>query len=770
MSVVNGKRQAAWFGIEPEAGAESGAAPGPFAGVVFNRPLDQVFTYRIPARLSATLRPGQRLRVPLGRGNKPEVGYCVRVDAGLPAGVEPSKVKEVIEALDDPPQIDANMLELTRWMASYYACAWGQALDAVVPAGVKKQAGTRVGTFLVIPEEVRVTLDAVLKDLPAKQAEALAVLGRSDEPLSVADLCRMAKCATGPVVALRQRGLVHAVKRRSRKRPAADPAEVGETVPPVRPDLTPEQVGVLDRLAPALEGDFFATFLIHGVTGSGKTEVYLSAIEKVVARGREAIVLVPEISLTPQTIRRFKRRFPRVAVLHSHLSDAERHRHWQSIASGEIQVVVGARSAVFAPARRLGLIVIDEEHEGTFKQETTPRYHARDVAVKRAQMERVPVLLGSATPALETWRNAETGRYTRLAMNERVGSRPMPDVALIDLRHEKPPLAGLSQTLRQAMTDALDAGGQVILLLNRRGFHTFVICPNPQCGKVLKCDACDVALTFHKGRRLLVCHTCDAERRCPPACPYCGAQKLHYGGIGTERLEREVLLSFPDRVVKRMDSDTMRTPGSHEAVLSAFKEGAVDILLGTQMIAKGLDFPNVTLVGVVNADTALHMPDFRAAERTFQLVAQVAGRTGRGDKPGKVLVQTCCPDVPSIACATHHDYEGFVATELPERQRFGMPPFGRLVRMIARGPDELVVRDYMERLAAALRAAAPASVRLLGPAPSPVLKIRNLYRYHLRLLAPGPKPLQDLIHAVPAGVPTPTGVELAVDVDPVSML
>ncbi|MDR3634414.1 MAG: primosomal protein N', partial [Isosphaeraceae bacterium] len=514
----------------------------------------------------------------------------------------------------------------------------------------------------------------------------------------------------------------------------------------------------------------FATFLIHGVTGSGKTEVYLSAIERVVALGREAIVLVPEISLTPQTIRRFRRRFPKVAVLHSHLSDAERHRHWRSIAAGEVQVVVGARSAVFAPARRLGLIVIDEEHESTFKQETTPRYHARDIAVKRAQMEGVPVLLGSATPSLESWRNAELGRYVRLAMHERVGARPMPAVELIDLRNEKTPLGGLSEPLRQAMIDALNAGGQVILLLNRRGFHTFVICPNPKCGQVLKCHACDVALTYHKGRKLLLCHTCDAERPRPPACPHCHGQGLHYGGIGTERLEREVVLAFPERVVRRMDSDTMRTPGSHERVLAAFKAGEVDILLGTQMIAKGLDFPNVTLVGVVNADTALHLPDFRAAERTFQLVAQVAGRTGRGDKVGRVLVQTYSPDHPAILCAAQHDYEAFVATELPVRQLMGVPPFGRLVRIIARGRDEAATRQYLEILAAALKDEAPADVRLLGPAPAPVLKIRHLFRYHLQLRSPTAKALQTLLHAVPPRHPAPPGVEVAIDVDPVSML
>ena len=445
MNVVNSKRQSAWFGLEDAETLR--AANDVFAGVVFNRPLEQVLTYRVPDWLKESLRVGQRVMAPLGKANKAEVGYCVAIGKGPPQGVEFSRIKDLSEILDNPPLIDAAMLELTRWMAGYYACAWGQALDAVVPAGVKKQAGTRIGTYLVVSEEVLAKREELT--LPPKQAEAFAVLCRASEPLTVSDVCRMAKCAPGPVKALRDRGLILAVKRRLRKN-----SKTAEPPPPearARLELTTEQQEVLDVLTPALRADAFQTFLIHGVTGSGKTEVYLCAIEEVVARGREAIVLVPEISLTPQTIRRFKRRFPKVAVLHSHLSDAERHRHWQSIAAGEAQVVVGARSAVFAPTRNLGLIVIDEEHESTFKQETTPRYHARDVAVKRAQLERVPVLLGSATPALESWRNAELGRYTKLTLRERVGNRPMPEVALIDLRNEKPPLAGLSQSLREAM-------------------------------------------------------------------------------------------------------------------------------------------------------------------------------------------------------------------------------------------------------------------------------------------------------------------------------
>jgi primosomal protein N' (replication factor Y) len=787
----SGESQPVWFGIDRDGGP---AADTLFAGVVVNRPIDQVLTYRVPARLRRSVGPGQRVRVPLGRGNRLTTGYCVTIDEGPPPGLDASKLKDVAEVLDPAPLIDEQMLALTRWLADYYACSWGQALNSALPAGVRNQAGTRVGTYLMVPEETRQALqEQTLKTkLSPKQGIALQVLCRAAAPLSLAEVCRRAGCTSAPVLALRRQGLVHSVRRRhsfgrdgqASVLGAADPraaapaigsaAQVdgtsGPGAAPVTPRLvlTDEQGTAMSALAAALAGDVFAPFLIQGVTGSGKTEVYLSAIEQVVARGREAIVLVPEISLTPQTIRRFRRRFSRVAVLHSHLSDIERHRHWQNIAGGEIEVVVGARSAIFAPTRRLGLIVIDEEHESTFKQETVPRYHARDVAVKRAQLARVPVLLGSATPSLETYRNAERGRYTRLVMSRRVEGRPMPSVEIIDLRHEKRMLGGLSDTLRQAMHQAIGEGGQVILLLNRRGYHTFVVCP--RCGHVVKCHSCDVAVTYHRGRHLLICHTCNAERACPPSCPACNAPQLHYGGIGTERLEREVQAAFPGQVSRRMDSDSMRRPGSHEEVLAAFKAGEVQILLGTQMIAKGLDFPNVTLVGVVNADTGLHLPDFRAAERTFQLVAQVAGRTGRGDRPGRVLVQTFCPDHPAILYAARHDYNGFVRSELPHREQSGVSPFGRMVRLIARGQNEDAVYEFMRKLADGLREAADPAVRILGPAPAPVIKIRNLYRFHLQARCPSARPLQSLLRQAATRFPCPQGVELAIDVDPISML
>ncbi|AMV35928.1 primosomal protein N' [Planctomyces sp. SH-PL62] len=775
-------RPPSWFGGEDVAPAERG---GLFIEVVVNRAFDQALTYGVPRKLVSGVQVGQRVRVPLGKRGGLVTGYCVSVGLLPPEGLDPSRIKNIAEILDPVPLIDARMLELTRWMAGYYLCSWGQALDAVVPAGVRNQAGTRIGTFLVVPPEtLQAWRDGTLEaTLTAKQAAAIDAVCRAEgDMLTVSDVCRRAKCGPGVVAGLRRDGRLHTVKRRlaldearkaakdeeadaTAQAPAPAAAEATEAKP--RLALTPEQQEAMDALSPALQGDAFAPFLVFGVTGSGKTEVYLSAIEQVVARGREAIVLVPEISLTPQTIRRFKRRFRRVAVLHSHLSDVERHRHWRNIARGEIDVVVGARSAIFAPTRRLGLIVVDEEHESTFKQETAPRYHARDVAVKRAHLESVPVMLGSATPSLESWSNAERGRYTKIDMPSRVEGRPMPAVELIDLRHEKHMTGGLSDTLRLAIHQALDDDGQVILLLNRRGYNTFIICP--KCGEVVKCRHCDVAATFHKGRRLLICHMCDAERPCPPACPSCHAPVLHYGGIGTERLEREVAMEFPFHAARRMDSDTMRRHGSHEEALAAFKSGEVRILLGTQMIAKGLDFPNVTLVGVVDADVALHLPDFRAAERTFQLVAQVAGRTGRGDRKGRVLVQTYSPESPAILHAARHDYESFVTQELPHRSAVLASPYGRIVRLLARGRDEGRVKAYLDELTTVLRAKADPSVRFLGPCPAPVLKIKEEFRFHLQLRCATPGPLRSLLHDL-SNPPLPPKVELAVDVDPVGML
>jgi primosomal protein N' (replication factor Y) len=462
------------------------------------------------------------------------------------------------------------------------------------------------------------------------------------------------------------------------------------------------------------------------------------------------------------------------------LQNAERGGHWRKIAAGRVQVIVGARSAVFAPTRKLGLIVIDEEHETTFKQEATPRYHARDVAVMRARLENIPIILGSATPSLESWHNAQRGQYTLLSLPRRVHDRPLPRVNLIDLRHDRHAdrrLHGLSPSLERAMTQALEAGGQVILLLNRRGFSTYIHCPS--CGHVEQCRFCDLTLTFHKEINVAMCHYCGYEAAPAEQCPECGQAQVRYQGMGTEKLQAEIEEKFPGRVVRRMDSDTMRRPGSHRRVLDAFKNGEIHILLGTQMIAKGLDFPNVTMVGVVNADVGLHRADFRAGERTFQLLAQVAGRTGRGSRGGKVFVQTFCPEHPSIALAAAHDYLSYARAELETRLQHKYPPYQRLARLVIRSKDKDAAGEYADRLAAAFapamvsvhrQGAEAAELRILGPAEAPVFRLKGYYRFHFQMQSPSSAYLHQVLRAVVPSVRLPREVDLTIDIDPQDML
>ena len=723
------------------------AAVAETVGVVLNRPLETLFTYRVPVELQPQIRLGQRLEVPLGRGNSPTVAYCVQINpvCNLPE----SKIKNVIAILDEEPLVDSAMLELTRWLAQYYVCSWGQTLEAVIPAGVRKQSGTAIRTCVALPDALREKTNEELK-LTDRQSRVYEILRHADRPIPVTEVCELAECSPAVVNGLCTKGLLLATKLRVAIDPDKRPKSLEKHTEGLPPEaLTLEQKNVLEQIRSAIQrgidepGKGFAPFLLHGVTGSGKTEVYLSAMETVVALGRQAIVLVPEISLTPQTIRRFRSRFDRVAVLHSHMSDAERHRHWASIVDGDIQVVVGARSAIFAPCRNLGLIVVDEEHENSFKQDSVPRYHARDTAIKRAHLLGIPAILGSATPSLESWGNARSKKFQLLSLHKRVENRPLPAVHLIDLRQEKSAPMGqgggdtspvLSPALLDAMRRTRADNGQIMLLLNRRGFHTVI--------------------------------------------------------MGTERLEREVRASFPNESIRRMDSDTTRGADSHEQILASFRSGDVRILLGTQMIAKGLDFPNVTLVGVISADTALHLPDFRASERTFQLLAQVAGRTGRGERTGRVLVQTFSPDHPAIELASKHDYLGFTKYELPLREQFALPPFGRMARLIARGEDDAAVAKYMvdvagriesEAKAMAVREAAaagrpapdpdaPGPVIVMGPSPAPVARIKNLFRHHLQARSLTAAALQTVLHAVLPDIQPPSSVELAIDVDPVSML
>jgi primosomal protein N' (replication factor Y) len=741
---------------------------GVFADVVFDRPLDHAYSYAVPAHLVERIGVGKRVEAPFGRGDKATVGYCVRVHDQPPMRA----VKSIARVLDDEALLTDSLLRLTRWMADYYLCGWGQVLQAVLPAGVRDQAGTREALFV---EPVPASeLPDPIPTLTPKQSHTLEKLRKADGPVEQRRLGREAGVGPTVIRSLIDKGLArrHVERVEREDTPPNGLVEVAEPI-----TLNADQEKVWKPVRQAVTAGGYHAFLLHGVTGSGKTEIYLRAIEEVVKQGKEALVLVPEISLTPQTIERFRGRCRDVAVMHSHLSDAERGAHWRRIAGGQVQAVVGARSAVFAPCRKLGLVIIDEEHEGTFKQESTPRYHARDVAVMRAKLENIPIIMGSATPALESWANAEKGQYTLLQLPNRVENRPLPHVSIVDLRHE--PRGGgtysaISPTLERAMRDALAKGGQVMLLLNRRGFSTHVHCP--ACGYVAVCENCDLSLTFHRQRASLLCHYCGHEQPPYRKCPGCQQPSILYRGLGTEKLQAEIEEKFPDKVVQRMDSDTMARPGSHQRVLDAFRDGLIHILLGTQMIAKGLDFPNVTLVGVVNADVGLHLPDFRAAERTFQLLAQVAGRTGRGERGGRVMIQTFTPDHPSIVLAATHDYLKFAELELVHRKEHRYPPYQRLARLIIRSENESAAQTFADTLAGAFREALrkperqSPGVRLLGPAEAPVYRLGGYYRFHFQLQSASTKLLHDVLREVLAVARPPSGVEFQVDVDPFNML
>ena len=606
------------------------------------------------------------------------------------------------------------MLELTRWIAERYLCPWGVVLQSVVPAGVKKQAGTRMITCYQIAPDVEKRADVAR--LPAKQRALVQALLDAGQPMNVDELTAAANCGTSPLQTLRKKGLIQAVRRRSE--PA--PTDIGEISRQSDLTLNHEQQQALRTIVGSLRSGQHQTFLLHGVTGSGKTEIYIQAIREVVGYGRQAIVLVPEISLTPQTIRRFRSRFDSVAVLHSHLADAERHWQWQQIAGGVVQVVVGARSAVFAPAPQLGLIVIDEEHESTFKQESAPRYHTREVARERARMAGIPLVLGTATPTLESWLRIRQKKDTLISLSKRIGNLPMPPVVTVDVRNDPHITKGaaIGRALAANIRTALEDRGQVILFLNVRGYTPVLWCRG--CGQAVKCPHCDVSLTWHKSRNIALCHSCEYNVIPPTHCPTCGAAGVRSLGIGTQRLEQEVRNRFPKYRVLRMDSDSMKKPGSHDEALQQFGAGDVQILLGTQMIAKGLDFPNVTLVGVIDADTILHQPDLRASERTFQLIAQVAGRTGRSDRGGRVLVQTSSPGEPAIVQAAEHDFIAFAEQELQHRKDRRVPPFEHLARVILRGSQEQLVREYAREMGKTLHKTVgkiESEVRVLGPAP-----------------------------------------------------
>ncbi|MFO8014759.1 MAG: primosomal protein N' [Phycisphaerae bacterium] len=751
----------------PESDVQTAPSPleTPFVSVALPIGLDKTFTYALPKGLRGKVRPGQRVKVPFGRGKRTQVGWIVGgfdktdLDAG--------KIKPVKETVDETPLLTEDLVDLAFWMSRYYVSPLGRVLDAILPTAVKKKAGFKTVRYVERTDKAEEEVERIL----SKQQRVLERLAAAEgTPLTPRELARQAGCTTAVIKTLEEKGLVRIVSRKVEDFPRSDFVDLEE---PQTVHLTAEQALALQRVKALGTAERFGVVVLEGVTGSGKTEVYLQAIEDVVDRGRQAVVLVPEIALTPQTIHRFRQRFNRVAVLHSDLKDTERHREWRDIRNGRADVVVGTQVAVFAPVPDLGLIVIDEEHETSFKNLRSPRYHARDVAVMRANLVDCPVVLGSATPSLESYQNARTlDHYQEARLSRRIGGRPMPPVHVVDMRREATERKGhhaLSRALEKAIAEAWRKQQQAILFLNRRGFSTHLFCT--RCGFVARCPSCDVGLTYHAKAGALQCHYCGHKEEPPADCPACGAETVNYWGTGTQRVEQEILKTFPDIRLGRMDADAMRRRGGHSDLLAAFRDGDVDVLLGTQMVAKGLDFPNVTVVGVVNADVALSLPDFRANERTFQLITQVAGRAGRGPKGGEVFVQTFQPDHLTIRLAAKHDYRAFAADELEARQAMGYPPFGRLARILVRSKNRQKAGEAIQAVAGRLMdPARAAGITVLGPQPCPIAKLSRYWRYHMLLKAPTARTLLHFFDRVRADLEAPGSVQLAVDVDPQTTL
>ena len=734
-----------------------------FALVAVPAPLQEPLTYAVPEALDGRLEVGMRVLVPLGR--RRVTGVVVGFQRKSPV----AGVKQVAEALDDEALLDSAFLDLCRWAADYYVASLGEVLAAALPPLLRTESRL-VAAFAREPESLHGTVDREVLDAVRRRGPMTpAALSRLFPRRGVrAALDRLA--AAGAVAMEdRLRGHVREARRKRQPRPEKTAAAAAGRAPV----LTEEQEQVLRAMGPRLGEGGFETLLLHGVTGSGKTEVYLRAMEQVREQGRQSLILVPEIALTPQLLDRLEARFPGdVAVLHSGLTAAERWRHWWRIAHGAVKVVAGARSAVFAPVRDLGLIVVDEEHDTSYKQEEGVRYHGRDLAVVRGRIAGCPVVLGSATPSVESYHNARSGRYRMLELTERVEARPMPRVEIVDVKAAPEPSAVdrlFSAPLLRALQENHERGRQSLVFLNRRGFASFLQCWS--CGFVFRCPRCSITLTYHLGRNGTFCHHCGFRQRKPDACPECGNLSLSEVGFGTERIEHELRRLLPKARIGRMDRDTTGSRGAQERIFRSWEKGDLDVLVGTQMVAKGHDVGGVTLVGVVLADSSLNLPDFRAAEKTFQIISQVAGRAGRARQPGRVIVQTLVPGHYCFDHARLHDYPSFFATETAFRRELGYPPFQHLVHLRLDGTDEDKVARGARDLAQALRRERTrAPLEILGPAPAPIARLRNRYRWQILLKGKSRPALLALARRAVALAPRGRATRIHVDVDPYNML
>ncbi len=736
-------------------------------------PLDRTFHYSVPEPLRPRVRQGMRVFVPFGR--RKVTGYVLG-----PATHPGAELKDIIDILDEEPLFTSRELAFYRWIASYYLHPLGEVIKTALPAGINLQsrryntdeAGGHTGETIrggrsILRERFYRTTDGAAESASVRGMGAqilLFLLEHGETSRSI--LNRRFPNPSAPLKRLVELGLVTLEEREAYRDPFAE--EIFERTEPLA--LNESQSQAFQSISSAISGGDFAPFLLHGVTGSGKTEVYLHAIAHALALGKTALMLTPEIALTPQLIRRFRGRFSEgIAVLHSGLSPGERYDEWRRIRRGQVSIVIGARSAIFAPLENPGIIVVDEEHEASYKQSEGVTYNARDLALVRGKMEKAAVVLGSATPLITTFHAARHGKLHYLGLHERVRGLSLPETRILDVRRLKN--AALSPELADALARNLEERGQSLLFLNRRGFATFLVCRD--CGHVFRCPNCSVTLTYHRSKQRHFCHYCDFSIPAPSVCPGCKGADIGLFGKGTERLEDDVKELFPGARVARMDSDTTTGRGGHARILKRLEEGAIDILIGTQMIAKGHDYPGVTLVGVVCADSTLNLPDFRGAERTFQLVTQVMGRAGRGDAPGKVLIQGMAPDHYALVRAASHDYEGFYDDELRFRRETGYPPFSHLALLNLSCTTEKPLEEAAleaARILRDLRRETGARMEILGPAPAPLAKVRGRYRRQILLKSANRADMKKTLTGFRALWNPSRIIRTNVDIDPVDTL
>jgi primosomal protein N' (replication factor Y) len=729
----------------------------------------QTFTYRLSPEQSVQAEVGARLVVPLGRNLV--TSYIVSLHDELPAELDDVNVKDAQDLVDTEPVCNPEILQLARWVSDYYACPLGEVLKAALPPGMTPKG--RSGSKFVKPKLrrfVRLLPNSGEHKLTEAQQRVLATLGALG-PISLQSLLTSTNVSASTITSLQKKALLDIYDDAIRRDPLADTFGVAD----LEHTLTTAQSSVLEQIEQRMNAGDYSAFLLHGVTGSGKTEVYMRAMSKALSLDRSSMMLVPEIALTPIFSRRLRARFgDQVAIFHSSLQKGERFDEWTRVRNGDARVVIGTRSAVFAPVKNLGLIVVDEEHESSYRQQESPYYNARDVAIVRAQKESATVVLGSATPSLESFHNARKGKYHFVALPQRMGARPMAEAKIIDMRnvfvrHGKPRV--FSDELLEGIRETRERGEQSIILLNRRGYSSFILCRS--CGETIQCPNCDVTLTYHRSERVIVCHYCNHREAVPRVCPSCGKKYIYYVGEGTEQLEEMLRLLFPALRVARIDRDTTARRKVFEQSLAEFSAGRIDTLVGTQMLAKGHDFPNVTLVGVVSVDAGLALPDFRSAERTFQLITQVAGRAGRGDRPGRVLIQTYHPYHYALRHACAQDYEGFYEEELRYRQNHSYPPFVALASLLVHGPDLGKVRNDSLELRKQLDLVNQSrKCRVLGPAPAPLSRLKGEHRFQLLIKSRSRKDLREVADAAIRAA-SESGVNLRsinLEIDPVSIM